>query len=178
VSTGNFYLWEMFDPVHQELLFLLQNNGGCWSNICVQDISFEAFFLSFFKLWFFFFYWVIILIVFDNLFQENMLAIFVCSWESIKDITSISAVIFSKSFLEQLVKELVWYSHSQGVSVDLRRVFNTVFSILSLNCFDLSCDILIDLGFDGCTKLVLLLLFRDVCHLHGYVNHLLDVNPW
>lgn len=107
MCSGYAALCELLDSLHQEVILLLKHDHRRWANTFIFDISVKVLFLSFFE-WLFFFLYDVSFFVSDLLFlQENVLSIFKRSWEAVKDVASVAAIILVESDLQQLVNEFV-----------------------------------------------------------------------
>jgi len=76
---------------------LLQNNRRFWEYFFDLEEAFEALFLALFKLRLFLFLNISLFIILDWSLQENVLAVLIRSWEPIKNVTSVSAIVLSES---------------------------------------------------------------------------------
>lgn len=178
MSTLDLVLFQILNPVDQEIVVLLKDNAGTWQNTEVRFVSIPALLFALFEFWFVFFNFISVFVVLDLFLEEDFLAVSVSSWEAIQHETSVSAVVLVQSLLEKFVKELTWKSDFDGTSVNFRRFFVSVVLTLasSLNLLNLSIFELFNLILDFLDELIFRLL--NLCHLEGFIAKFLDVNSW
>ncbi len=181
MSTLNLLLSLFFHSVDQFLVISLQHNRVMGVDRLISQISFKWRLLTFFKLRFIFLNYLSILVSLYRFVQEDVLGIFECSWEPIKDVSSIATSILRKSQLEDSIEELVWYTYLRVFDYNVRP---TIFWFL-LICSSL-CDIFLNLGFGffylGSAivneSIFSSLLFVNGSHSEDFINKFFDIHFW
>lgn len=190
MSSFNFGLFQVKYALRQILVRLVEDDCGWGTDGPINNVSIKALLLTFLK---FRFFLINLLagfrIILDLLLKEDPLAVFICSRETVKDITSVAAVIFVEALLQKIIDDtLVRQTDRKRFRINLRLIFkfysfsgSIVFDTLDLCLSGLSFHF-IDSCFDGggqwigivaTTVIIFASLFGQS---KSFVNELFDVN--
>lgn len=125
VGVCNLTFLQVYHPVDEIVVILLENDARGWANRLIDDVIVEFLLLTLLQLGLFLFnditrLWIIL----DLPLQEDPLTVLVGAWETIKDISPVTAIVLLKALLKQIVEDsLVGKANWQRFRVNLGLVF-------------------------------------------------------
>ena len=140
MSASNLVFGKLTHSLNEVFVSSIKDDNATREDRLVLNVLIKARLLTFWKLFFIFFNRLTIFIELNHFLEECVLCSLIGSGVSVKDVTTVAAVVLAKFQLEQLVKEFVGHSDLMVLDDNLGPAILRFFQVSSL---------LIDLFFHG-----------------------------
>lgn len=102
----HFCFIQVEDALCQELVRLVEDDGGGRTDGLIENVVIEALLLTLFELGLFFLNdFASFGIMLDLLLQEDPLAVFECSREAIEDVAPVTAIVFVETLSQEIIED-------------------------------------------------------------------------
>ena len=133
VRANDLIFGQLADSCDEIFIAPIEHNDTAWEDVIILDVLVEAWLLAFLQLFFFLFHWLASLRVhLDHFLEEGVLSALVRPREPIRDVATITAIVFAKFKPEHLPEELVRDANLSVRNLNFRPAFLWLFQFAPL----------------------------------------------